>query len=54
MKAISRITALLMLAFPLAGQTSQPPALFDPLGTAPSKFTQELRNGFKAQLPFAD
>ena len=27
---------------------------FDPLGTPPSKFTLELRNGLKASLPFAD
>ena len=27
---------------------------FDPLGKPPSKFTLELRNGFKAELPFAD
>ena len=29
-------------------------AHFDPLGKPPSKFTLELRNGFKAELPFAD
>ncbi|MCU0806334.1 MAG: MBL fold metallo-hydrolase, partial [Burkholderiales bacterium] len=27
---------------------------FDPLGQPPSKFTLQLRNGQKAQLPFAD
>jgi alkyl sulfatase BDS1-like metallo-beta-lactamase superfamily hydrolase len=27
---------------------------FDPLGKLPSKFTLELRNGVKAELPFAD
>ena len=27
---------------------------FDPLGKPPSNFTLELRNGFKAELPFAD
>ncbi|HXX10462.1 MAG TPA: alkyl sulfatase dimerization domain-containing protein [Burkholderiales bacterium] len=27
---------------------------FDPLGKPPSKFTLELRNGLKAELPFAD
>ena len=27
---------------------------FDPLGNPPSKFTLELRNGVKAELPFAD
>ncbi|MFO1303043.1 MAG: hypothetical protein U1F54_04885 [Burkholderiales bacterium] len=27
---------------------------FDALGKPPSRFTLELRNGFKAQLPFAD
>lgn len=27
---------------------------FDTLGKPPSKFTLELRNGFKAELPFAD
>lgn len=27
---------------------------FDPLGKSPSKFTIELRNGLKADLPFAD
>jgi len=27
---------------------------FDPLGQPPSKFTLELRNGVKAELPFAD
>jgi alkyl sulfatase BDS1-like metallo-beta-lactamase superfamily hydrolase len=27
---------------------------FDPLGKPPSTFTLELRNGFKAELPFAD
>ncbi|TCK36752.1 alkyl sulfatase BDS1-like metallo-beta-lactamase superfamily hydrolase [Paraburkholderia sp. BL8N3] len=27
---------------------------FDPLGKPPSKFTLELRNGFKAELPFDD
>jgi alkyl sulfatase BDS1-like metallo-beta-lactamase superfamily hydrolase len=27
---------------------------FDPRGKPPSKFTLELRNGFKAELPFAD
>ncbi len=27
---------------------------FDPLGKPPSKFTIELRNGLKAELPFAD
>ncbi len=27
---------------------------FDPLGQPPSKFTIELRNGIKAQLPFSD
>ena len=29
-------------------------AHFDPLGKPPSKFTIELRNGIKAQLPFSD
>lgn len=27
---------------------------FDPLGKPPSKYTPELRNGIKAQLPLAD
>ena len=27
---------------------------FDPLGKSPSKFTLELRNGIKAELPFDD
>jgi len=54
MKIVAKITAVLMLAFPLAGQAAQQPVHFDPLGTAPSKFTLELRNGLKAQLPFAD
>ena len=31
-----------------------PTGHFDPLGKAPSKFTLELRNGIKAQLPFSD
>ena len=54
MKIVAKLTAVLMLAFPLAGQAAQQPAHFDPLGTAPSKFTLELRNGVKAELPFAD
>lgn len=30
------------------------PEHFDPLGKPPTSFTLQLRNGFKAQLPFAD
>ncbi len=39
-----------------AGAAPEPDAArhFDPLGKPPSKFTLELRNGFKAQLPFSD
>ncbi|MDQ1344966.1 MAG: linear primary-alkylsulfatase, partial [Pseudomonadota bacterium] len=37
-----------------ASDAAQPPAHFDPLGKPPSTFTLELRNGFKASLPFAD
>ena len=54
MKIVAKITAVLMLASPLAGQATQQPVHFDPLGKAPSKFTLELRNGVKAELPFAD
>jgi alkyl sulfatase BDS1-like metallo-beta-lactamase superfamily hydrolase len=39
-------------AAPAAAASST--AHFDPLGKPPSTFTLELRNGFKAQLPFAD
>jgi alkyl sulfatase BDS1-like metallo-beta-lactamase superfamily hydrolase len=63
------LTSLLLsvLAHPLLAQTQTPGASlippdggasvtqhFDPLGKPPSKFTLELRNGFKAELPFAD
>jgi alkyl sulfatase BDS1-like metallo-beta-lactamase superfamily hydrolase len=37
-----------------ASDAAQPPAHFDPQGKPPSTFTLELRNGFKASLPFAD
>ncbi|MCX7892934.1 MAG: MBL fold metallo-hydrolase [Burkholderiales bacterium] len=33
---------------------ASPAKHFDPLGKPPSKFTLELRNGLKAELPFAD
>ena len=37
-----------------AAPASEPVKHFDPLGQPPSKFTIELRNGIKAQLPFSD
>ena len=37
-----------------ATQAAEPPAHFDAQGKPPSTFTLELRNGVKAQLPFAD
>jgi alkyl sulfatase BDS1-like metallo-beta-lactamase superfamily hydrolase len=37
-----------------ATATQSPAGHFDPLGTAPSKFTIELREGLKATLPFED
>ncbi len=42
---------------PTPGETTAnvpPPGHFDPQGTAPSKFTIELRKGLKATLPFED
>jgi alkyl sulfatase BDS1-like metallo-beta-lactamase superfamily hydrolase len=39
---------------PKAAATQNPAGHFDPLGTAPSKFTIELREGLKATLPFED
>ena len=54
MKIVTKITAVFMLAFPLAGQATQQSVHFDPLGKAPSKFILELRNGVKAELPFAN
>ena len=37
-----------------AAHAADAPAHFDPQGKPPSTFTLELRNGFKASLPFAD
>jgi len=68
-EAKSRAATLLMLACTLSpGVRAQTPGAvllqanegvsvdkhFDPLGQPPSKFTLELRNGLKAELPFAD
>ena len=50
-------TLSLTLALSLAAATTHAadvPAHFDPQGKPPSTFTLELRNGFKAQLPFSD
>ena len=37
-----------------ADKTGAAVSHFDPLGQPASKFTIDLRNGIKAQLPFAD
>ena len=55
---MSRMLSLtLALSFACAATSTyaaDAPAHFDPLGKPPSTFTLELRDGLKAQLPFAD
>jgi alkyl sulfatase BDS1-like metallo-beta-lactamase superfamily hydrolase len=53
-KTVVAITALLALAFPLAGQAAQQPAHFDPLGKPPSKYTIEVLDEARKTLPFSD
>ena len=58
--AAALITACLLPMAHAQGGASAPGAAdasnkhFDPLGKPPSTFTIELRNGQKAELPFAD
>jgi alkyl sulfatase BDS1-like metallo-beta-lactamase superfamily hydrolase len=54
MKIVAKITAVLMLALPLAGQAAQQPAHFDPLGKPPSKYTIEVLDEARKTLPFSD
>ncbi len=54
MKIVAKITAVLMLALPLAGQAAQQPAHFDPLGKPPSKYTIEVLDQARKTLPFSD
>ncbi len=58
MLALSMLACVLQPALAqgtTTGASAPDPARhFDPLGRPPSKFTLELRNGFKAQLPFSD
>jgi alkyl sulfatase BDS1-like metallo-beta-lactamase superfamily hydrolase len=61
---LSRLTLLLLNSCTLqvahaqatapSAPATEPVKHFDPLGQPPSKFTIELRNGIKAQLPFSD
>ncbi len=51
------LSLTLALSFVCAGASTyaaDAPTHFDPQGKPPSTFTLELRNGLKAQLPFAD
>jgi alkyl sulfatase BDS1-like metallo-beta-lactamase superfamily hydrolase len=54
MNIVTKITAVLMLAFPLAGQATQQAAHFDPLGKPPSKYTIEVLDEARKTLPFSD
>jgi alkyl sulfatase BDS1-like metallo-beta-lactamase superfamily hydrolase len=54
MKRLLSLTVALSVAIPTATRAGQAPSHFDPQGKPPSSFTLELRNGLKAQLPFAD
>ena len=46
--------ALSLVLSVTAAQAADPPAHFDAQGKPPSTFTLQLRNGFKASLPFSD
>lgn len=54
MKRLLNLTIALSLALPAWARAAEAPSHFDPQGKPPSAFTLELRNGIKAQLPFAD
>jgi len=53
-RTLSLTLALSLVCIAGAAQAADTPAHFDPQGKPPSTFTLELRNGFKAQLPFSD
>jgi alkyl sulfatase BDS1-like metallo-beta-lactamase superfamily hydrolase len=54
MKRLLNLTIVLSLALPAWARAAEAPGHFDAQGKPPSSFTLELRNGIKAQLPFAD
>ena len=54
---IRKSTSTFALSFALAATSvwaADPPPHFDVQGKPPSTFTLQLRNGFKAELPFSD
>jgi alkyl sulfatase BDS1-like metallo-beta-lactamase superfamily hydrolase len=53
-RALSLTLALSLTCAAGATRAADVPTHFDPQGKPPSTFTLELRNGFKASLPFAD
>jgi len=53
-RTLSLTLALSLSCAAGAARAADAPAHFDPQGKPPSSFTLELRNGFKAQLPFSD
>jgi alkyl sulfatase BDS1-like metallo-beta-lactamase superfamily hydrolase len=53
-RALSLSLALTLACTGSATQAADAPAHFDPQGKPPSTYTLELRNGFKASLPFSD
>ena len=53
-RTLSVTLALSLACAAAATQAADVPAHFDPQGKPPSTFTLELRNGLKAELPFAD
>jgi alkyl sulfatase BDS1-like metallo-beta-lactamase superfamily hydrolase len=53
-RTLSLALALTFACVASTGHAADAPAHFDSQGKPPSTFTLELRNGLKAQLPFAD
>ena len=53
-RTLSLTLALSLTCAAGATRAAEVPAHFDPQGKPPSTFTLELRNGFKASLPFSD
>jgi alkyl sulfatase BDS1-like metallo-beta-lactamase superfamily hydrolase len=53
-RTLSLTLALSVVCAAASTYAADAPAHFDPQGKPPSTFTLELRNGLKAQLPFAD
>ena len=54
MKHAALLLFALILSLVAPTQAEETPKHFDPQGKPPSKFTLELRDGVKAELPFAD